>query len=48
MQPKSNALVVSDISSLFKTPEATEAAFNLLDKDSNGDVDRDEMELAIV
>lgn len=48
VQAKSNVLYETDIRSLFTTQEAADAAFNILDKDSNGDVDRDEMELAIV
>lgn len=41
----SEFLVLEDIERFFPTPEDAIAAFSLFDKDGNGDVSRDEMEM---
>ncbi|KAF9820412.1 hypothetical protein IEO21_01421 [Rhodonia placenta] len=46
VKPGANALTVDDIMPFFPTPEDAEAAFVLFDKDMNGDVTRDEIEIA--
>lgn len=39
-------MTIQDIARFFPTPEDTDAAFALLDKDMNGDATRDEVEIA--
>lgn len=39
-------LIVEDIESLFPTKDEADRAYALFDKDSNGDVSREEMEMA--
>lgn len=41
-------MVVEDIAKFFPSQKAADAAFLLFDKDGNGDVDRDEMEMALM
>jgi hypothetical protein len=41
----SDYLVLEDVQRFFPTQEAAIAAFSLFDKDGNGDVSRDEMEM---
>ena len=43
-KPGATHLYVEDIAKYFPSREAADAAYALLDKDSNGDVTRDEME----
>lgn len=38
-------LLLEDIAKYFSTPEDAEAAWNLFDKDGNGDATRDEVEM---
>jgi len=38
-------LLLEDIAKYFPTPEDAEAAWNLFDKDGNGDATRDEVEM---
>ncbi|KAI0699236.1 hypothetical protein BC835DRAFT_1268062 [Cytidiella melzeri] len=45
-KPHAEYLVVQDIARYFPTMEDAEIAFTIFDKDMNGDVTRDEMELA--
>ncbi|KAF9654005.1 hypothetical protein BDM02DRAFT_3086356 [Thelephora ganbajun] len=44
-KPGVDYLLLEDVAKFFPTPEDAEAAWNLLDKDGNGDVTRDEMEM---
>lgn len=46
IQPKSESMIVSDISHYFSDRDAAYAAFQLFDKDNNGDATRDEVEMA--
>lgn len=45
-KPDAEYLVVEDIVRFFSTPEDADAVFAILDKDSNGDASRDEVEMA--
>ena len=45
-RPGSDRLHVEDIARFFANPDEADAAFAILDKDSNGDVSRDEIEMA--
>ncbi|KAI0081214.1 hypothetical protein K474DRAFT_1588143 [Panus rudis PR-1116 ss-1] len=47
-RPGAEYLIVEDIARFFPSPDAADAAFAIFDKDSNGDITRDEMELACV
>jgi len=46
VKPTAKSLVIDDIAKIFPTRESANAAFVLFDKDSNGDVTRDEVEMA--
>ncbi|TFK87099.1 hypothetical protein K466DRAFT_491520 [Polyporus arcularius HHB13444] len=46
VRPGADHLVVSDIARFFPSAELAEHAFTIFDKDSNGDINRDEMEMA--
>ncbi|KAI0092959.1 Mechanosensitive ion channel-domain-containing protein [Irpex rosettiformis] len=46
VKPHAEYLTVHDIARFFPSMEDAEAAFGIFDKDSNGDVSRDEIELA--
>ncbi|KAI1796400.1 Mechanosensitive ion channel-domain-containing protein [Ganoderma leucocontextum] len=45
-RPGSDRLLVEDIARFFGNPDEADAAFAIFDKDSNGDVSRDEIEMA--
>ena len=45
-RPGSDRLHVEDIARFFANPDDADAAFTILDKDMNGDVSRDEIEMA--
>ncbi|KAG8964489.1 hypothetical protein FRC03_001740 [Tulasnella sp. 419] len=45
-QEDSTVMVLDDIARFFPTPEQAQIAFHVFDKDGNGDVTRDEVELA--
>jgi len=45
-EKESEYLLVEDIESFFPTKEEADRAYALFDKDSNGDVSREEMEMA--
>jgi hypothetical protein len=45
-KPAADHMVVEDIAKLFHTMEDADMVFALFDKDSNGDVTRDDMEMA--
>ena len=45
-RPGAEFLIVEDIARFFSTPDEADAAFAIFDKDSNGDVNRDELEMA--
>lgn len=45
-EKESEYLFVEDIESFFSTKEEADRAYALFDKDSNGDVSREEMEIA--
>lgn len=45
-QPGVDSLVLTDIAPFFQSYEMTQTAFSLFDKDGNGDVTREEVELA--
>ena len=45
-QPGQESLVLTDIAPYFHDYEMTQTAFSLFDKDGNGDVTREELELA--
>ena len=44
-KPGVDYLLLVDIAKYFPTPEVAEVAWNLFDKDGNGDVTRDEVEM---
>lgn len=44
-KPGVDYLLLEDIAKYFPTPEDAEAAWNLFDKDGNGDATRDEVEM---
>ncbi|CAL1707549.1 unnamed protein product [Somion occarium] len=46
VRPGSEYLIVEDIARFFPTPDDTDAAFAIFDKDSNGDITRDEIEMS--
>jgi hypothetical protein len=45
-KPHAEYLVVQDIARFFTSMEEAERAFGIFDKDTNGDITRDEMEMA--
>lgn len=45
-KPHAEYLVVHDIARYFPTMEDADRAFGIFDRDTNGDVSRDEVELA--
>ena len=45
-QPGADALVITDIAPFFQSYEQAQMAFSIFDKDSNGDVTKEEVELA--
>ena len=45
-KPHAEYLTVNDIARFFPTMEDADRAYAIFDKDSNGDVTRDEIELA--
>ncbi|OBZ67098.1 putative MscS family protein C2C4.17c [Grifola frondosa] len=46
VRPGADYLIVEDIARFFPTPDDADAAFAIFDKDVNGDVSRDEIEMA--
>ena len=46
VRPGADRLFVEDIARFFASPDEADAAFAIFDKDSNGDVNRDEIEMA--
>lgn len=46
VRPGADHLVVNDIARFFASMEVAEHAFSIFDKDGNGDINRDEMEMA--
>ena len=46
VRPGAQFLIVEDIARFFSGPDEADAAFALFDKDSNGDANRDEVEMA--
>ena len=42
----SDYLIVEDIARFFPTPDDADSAFAIFDKDSNGDITRDELEMS--
>jgi hypothetical protein len=46
VKPGADYLVVEDIVRFFPTPDDADTVFAILDKDSNGDASRDEVEMA--
>lgn len=47
-KPGADVLYVKDIAAHFTSMEHAEKVFTLFDKDSNGDVSRDEIEMALL
>ena len=45
-QPGQDALVMTDIAPYFDTFEMAQTAFTIFDRDGNGDVSKEEVELA--
>ncbi|KAH8107938.1 hypothetical protein BXZ70DRAFT_884347 [Cristinia sonorae] len=45
-RPGAEYIIVEDIARFFPTPDDADAAFAIFDKDSNGDANRDEIEMA--
>ena len=45
-QPGAEVLVLTDLAPYFQSHEIAQTAFSLFDKDGNGDVTRDEVEMA--
>ena len=46
VRPGADRLTVDDIARFFSSGEEADHAFAIFDKDSNGDINRDEMEMA--
>ena len=45
-RPGMSTMHVEDIARFFATPDEADLAFAIFDKDSNGDINRDELEMA--